>query len=91
MIDIIEVLDKANEEVSEKFKAYCLEMGFKPKEVCVSAKAKGIRKYFVSQLFNEDLTPCASPESVQRSGKVGGAEIVGRASVSRPERSTATA
>ena len=59
-IDISEVLDRANDTVSELFEKYCFENGMIPKEVCVSAKAKGIPKYLVCRLFN-DLPSGASP------------------------------
>ena len=59
-IDIIKVLDGANAAVSEVFERYCFENGIVPKSVCVSAKAKGIPKYFVCNLFN-DLPPAAFP------------------------------
>lgn len=43
MIDIMQILDKANDDVSGLFRAYCIEQGKIPKEVCISAKAKGIK------------------------------------------------
>lgn len=64
MIDIMQVLDKANEDVSGLFRAYCIEQGKIPKEVCISAKAKGIKKYFVCQLFNDGAKVAANPATV---------------------------
>lgn len=56
----MEVLDRANAAVSQVFEKYCIANGMIPKEVCVSAKAKGVQKYLVCQLFN-DLPSGASP------------------------------
>ena len=58
--DIMEVLDRANAAVSNEFEKYCHSNGMIPKEVSISAKAKGVPKYLVCQLFN-DLPSGASP------------------------------
>lgn len=61
---ILEVLDRANESVSEWFERYCIDNNLTPKEVCVSVKARGIKKHFVCQLFNDCANVAANPATV---------------------------
>ena len=53
MVDIIQILDKANDEVSSAFRSYCIENGLTAKAVSVTAKAKGVKSFLVVNLFNE--------------------------------------
>ena len=61
---ILEVLDRANESVSEWFCKYCFDNILTPKEVCISVKAKGIKRHFVCQLFNDGAKVAEKPATV---------------------------
>ena len=63
MIDILKVLDRANDEVSEALKAYCLESGKIAVRVCVTAKVKREKEIMVCRLFSEHETDAAKPET----------------------------
>lgn len=60
MGDMLEALDKTNAELCKLFVAHCRENGITPLEVCVSARARGVPKFLVCQLFG-NFADCASP------------------------------